>query len=347
MRSPQGFDGEAGNTELPHELKDAVEAELDSVPAGNLAAAVETLSGRYREGGSSGFPSPEGIAAYLASRLPATYAAVFSALSEALAALPGFAPRTMLDAGAGPGTAAWAAARLWPGLLSCVSVERDAGMLETGRRLASHSSHPAVQRGDWIRSDFSDALPPGRHDLIAVSYALGELPEERQIPLVRELWEHTGRALAIVEPGTPEGFARIIRARGLLLELGAHISAPCPGSVPCPMADGWCHFAARVARSRQHLRAKGAVMPWEDEKHSYLVAARGECIPCAGRVLRHPQVRKGHIILELCARGGYERITVARSAGDAYRAARDLAWGDAVEEASGIIPGGSAYSVKE
>ena len=58
------------------------------------------------------------VAAYAAARMPGCYAAVARVLDELRLRLPDFTPRSMLDFGAGPGTAIWAAreARL---LLRC------------------------------------------------------------------------------------------------------------------------------------------------------------------------------------------------------------------------------------
>lgn len=48
-------------------------------------------------------------AAYMAARMPACYAAVYNVVEEVSMRLPAFAPESMLDFGAGPGTAVWAA----------------------------------------------------------------------------------------------------------------------------------------------------------------------------------------------------------------------------------------------
>jgi len=48
-------------------------------------------------------------AAYMAARMPACYAAVYKVLEEVSMRLPTFSPESMLDFGAGPGTAIWAA----------------------------------------------------------------------------------------------------------------------------------------------------------------------------------------------------------------------------------------------
>ena len=95
-------------------------------------------------------------------------------------------------------------------------------------------------------------------------------------------------------------------------------------------ADDWCHFAQRLGRSRLQRAAKGAQRGYEDAKCSYVAVARLGGEPVAARVLRHPIVRPGRIELALCAQDGLRRELVTRSAGPAWRLARDLRWGDAV-----------------
>jgi ribosomal protein RSM22 (predicted rRNA methylase) len=47
------------------------------------------------------------------------------------------------------------------------------------------------------------------------------------------------------------------------------------------------------------------------------------------RIVRRPQQRKGHVILELClADGTSRRELVSKSKGAAYRRARKATWGD-------------------
>ena len=67
--------------------------------------------------------------AYAATRMPACYAALRRVLGEVAARRPGWRPETMLDFGAGPGAAAWAAQQVG-GCLVCVRVP---GQCEKGR----------------------------------------------------------------------------------------------------------------------------------------------------------------------------------------------------------------------
>lgn len=122
--------------------------------------------------------------------------------------------------------------------------------------------------------------PLPRTDLVTVSYVLGELTAAARESLVTAAAEAAGGAVVVVEPGTPEGYARVIDARDRLIAAGLHVLAPCPHDGRCPVTgDDWCHFAARVQRTALHRQVKGAVLPYEDEKFSYVAAARFPAAP--------------------------------------------------------------------
>jgi ribosomal protein RSM22 (predicted rRNA methylase) len=61
-------------------------------------------------------PGDLAVKAYLATRLPATYAAVRDAMAKLAELRSDFRPQSLLDAGSGPGTVLWAAANCWPRL---------------------------------------------------------------------------------------------------------------------------------------------------------------------------------------------------------------------------------------
>lgn len=321
--------------DVPADLRQALARELEGTPPRALAARVATLSDRYRaaEQPSSGayVRSSDDATAYAAYRLPATYAAVRAALEEVAAALPDWQPRTLLDLGAGPGTALWAASGVWPDLERATLVERDSGMIALGQRLVAQATLPMVREADWRRADLLSAWDMEPCDLAVAAYVLGELAPGSRDALVERLWQSGAGVVLIIEPGTPRGFETIRRARARLIKQGAHVAAPCPHDRPCPMSEGdWCHFAQRVTRTATHRTIKGGALGYEDEKFSYVAASSMRGRPIAGRVLRHPQTRKGHVILELCTPDGLRRRTVSRKEGPTYRQARDLRWGSAI-----------------
>jgi ribosomal protein RSM22 (predicted rRNA methylase) len=110
------------------------------------------------------------------------------------------------------------------------------------------------------------------------------------------------------------------------------------------LAGDWCHFSQRLERSSQHRQLKGGELGYEDEKFSYLIAARSETLasdasPGAtshgvtsqkqARIVRHPGKHSGHIQLSLCTtQGKIENRTVTRSSKSAYKLARKAEWGD-------------------
>jgi ribosomal protein RSM22 (predicted rRNA methylase) len=312
--------------ELPPALRQAVDAALQGISVRDLAAASDALSQRYRaelRDGRLHVADDLAACAYLAARLPATYAAIRTALGAVAELRPEFAPSSLLDFGAGPGTALWAVGDCWPGLRSATLVEISAPIRKFG---AAFARECGVAEIDWR----GDAQVTGARDLVTLAYVLDELDAARRTALVGELWSLTTGILLIVEPGTPAGYRRILDARALLLKSGAHLVAPCPHAQACPLvAPDWCHFARRVARSRAHLQAKGAEVPWEDEKFSYLAVSRRPGTAPEARVIAPPRGGSGKVELKLCARDGAARPTlITRRAGALYKRAKRLGWGD-------------------
>lgn len=313
---------------LPSSLASAVAAEAARVPIGELITASQSLSAAYRrEAAHIPLALTDALRiAYLTARFPSTYAAVSAALCELRQTIDDDAVlATCLDVGAGPGTASLAAHSLWPSL-SIRQLERDRGWGDIAARLSSAAGAKAsASTGDLASTNFD------QHNLVLAAYALNELPAAALDAAVKRLWSASSTALVIVEPGTPNGFAVVRRARELCLELGAHAAAPCTHNAACPMTtDDWCHRSVRVERSALHRRLKDAELSWEDEKFTYVALTHEPPRRGAhGRIVRRPIRAGGHVHLDLCTADGLERTTVTRSDRAAYKAARDIDWGDA------------------
>ncbi|MBX9842614.1 MAG: hypothetical protein K2Z80_12475 [Xanthobacteraceae bacterium] len=215
--------------ELPPLLREAVDRALNGIPLAELAATAAALSQRYREerrDGALHVGSRQDALAYLAVRLPATYAAVRASFAAVAAARPDFTPRTALDVGAGPGTALWAAADCWPDLAEALLVEASPVFRACGEALAVGADLP---RSIWRNADVArDVIDSEPRDLVAMAYVLNELAPEARPRVLDQLWRATADTLVIVEPGTPGGWQRILAARRQLVESGAHVIAPCP-----------------------------------------------------------------------------------------------------------------------
>lgn len=314
-------------------LRAALAGLLGGLPAKQAAQAVERLIASYRGRTPTDAPilrDRADVAAYAAYRMPATFEAVCSALGALADAAPvGWAPGSHVDVGGGTGAATWAVSATWEGERPVTVLDWAEPALALGRELAA--ANPWLKGVRWQRSRIGSALSIESTDLVTVSYVLKELTEDDRRSLVDAAAAAAQQAVVIVEPGTPDGYARVIEARDRLIAAGFRIAAPCPHSSACPIVPGedWCHFSARVSRSSLHRQVKGGSLAYEDEKFSYVAAVRFDAEPARERVVRKPQIRKGQVLLDLCAADEtLHRETVTKRHGPLYRAARDAEWGD-------------------
>ncbi len=295
--------------QLPEHVRRIIEERAGAMGFKRMERAAAELSAAYREERAPRLSDDERTAAYLAMRMPATYAAAVTALRE----VPHI--NSVLDIGGGTGAASLAARERFPHA-SLTIVERDRAFAEAAREW--------LPDAETILGDARGKLP--ERDLVIASYSLGEMGEG----VATRLWNAARVALVVVEPGTPAGFSRIRHeVRDELLALGAHMVAPCPGEAECPIAaPDWCHFAARVERSSIHRRIKHAELGYEDEKFSYVVLAREPQAPAQSRIIRRPQQKPGLIVLETCTPAGLRTEHVKKRDREQYRAARRAGWGD-------------------
>ena len=316
---------------LPQYLAQALQHELENSDRTQLARATEDLTKQYKSEcfSSPAIKTPIHRSAYLAVRLPATFAAALNVFTEIQRLAPQLDLHSMLDLGAGPGTALYAAAEIFPSLNQVTLVESNATLIHLGKRLSAASPHAAVRSAVWLQQDIN-SLASEPHDLVVISYTLGELPQAAIQKIMAQAWQCTKKLLVVIEPGTIRGFRLVHDTRAALIAAGAHLLAPCPHANECPMAatGDWCHFAARVERTSLHRQLKGGALGYEDEKFSYVVASRDPIPPAPSRIVRHPQKHSGHIQLTLCTPQGLTTPTIGKSQKEKYKSARHAQWGD-------------------
>jgi ribosomal protein RSM22 (predicted rRNA methylase) len=319
--------------ELPPLLRRAVDHALSDVPPGELNATAAALSRRYRaerRDGRAHVANDRDALAYLAVRLPATYAAVRASFAAIAEAHPDFSPKTALDIGAGPGTAVWAAVECWPTITDALLVEASPIFRAFGEQLTGKMQQPHIT---WHTSDVAtDEIDDKPRDLVTIAYVLNELAAEDRKRLLERLWRLTTDTLVIVEPGTSAGWQRVLAARRQLIEAGAQVIAPCPHAHECPLQPpDWCHFARRVARSRLHRQAKGADVPWEDEKFIYVAVSRKTATAAGARVIARPRKASGRVTLKLCRPDGSAGAQLfSRRDGELFKRASRSDWGSSL-----------------
>src|SRR6478736_8177246 len=118
--------------DLPPQLRLAADRLMVGVSRKDMAQRAGAISARYRAGGGSAavVGSQADATAYVLTRLPATYAACGRVFAEAADRAPGFAPASLLDAGAGPGGAGWAAVEAWPAIRSASLLDSHPAFLD-------------------------------------------------------------------------------------------------------------------------------------------------------------------------------------------------------------------------
>ncbi len=303
---------------LPPSLRAAIDALARQFPTTELTAAARRLSDAYRRNGGYRIDSPVEAAAYAASRMPATFAAISVALREI-----DFKVDSILDLGGGTGATAWAARSVFGDQVQVCTVEPNGHLRAVGEKLQ-------CDEVDWRSGDYRNLSGLAEHDLVVFGYSLGEVPPGVALEVVERAYLLAKQGLVIVEPGTVSSFGFFLRARRRLIDLGATIAAPCPHQGDCPLPSGdWCHFAARLDRSKLHKLLKGGDLGYEDEKFTYLIALRQPppARPPFCRILRHPFVEPRTVTMKLCQPAGLAEVTVRAADKAGFKAARKADWG--------------------
>jgi len=323
------------DTSLPSDLQAGLDGLLSGVSRRALSERAAAISDAYRSGRGSAtsIKCSDDALAYALARLPATYAAAASVLAELARVAPGFAPRTVLDVGAGPGTASWAAVERFPDVNEARLIDENEHFRALALRLLPHSSVQALRDAMYQKGDATALLGSSEPaELVIASYFIGEATDDRFARIASLLWSRTNGILVIVEPGTPAGYRHILAVRSHLIGEGGHVVCPCPHDLACPLAgDDWCHFSQRLSRSRDHRQVKAASLPFEDEKFSYVALSRCKsALPPKDRVLISPQVSKAAITAKLCTSAGLLIEQISRRDRSAYKTRKSWRWGDAV-----------------
>ena len=323
----------------PLELRRAVDKAIEEFGQRGLREASERLTAAYRgllPGKHRSFSAWTDVdrLAYVVARMPATYFAALAVLRELRIRCPQMNIERMLDLGSGPATSLWAAWSEIDDLTHATLVDPDPDMIVLAKRLIAGSTLTQRVETIWDTS-IGHFTTKTAYDLVVGGYVLGEMEAGERQRVVADAWTAARGAVVFIEPGSPDGFRRIMETRDQLIGYGASIVAPCPHAGLCPMpADDWCHFAVRLNRTSLQRRLKGGVLAYEDEKYTYVVATRGAGSPSAGRVIRRPDLAPGRVTVKLCHPEGLREETVTRRNREAYRASRKLQWGDSYPHSS-------------
>lgn len=324
---------------IPPELQAALARKAEGLSRADAAQRADAISQTYRSGGGSGrIKTTADALAYALARMPGTYAAVAASLNALMEIDPDFAPKSLLDVGAGPGTATWAASEAFASLETFTLLDANAALRDLATDLVQ-----SQQRLETLRYQSGEArkvlADAPEAELVVASYVVNELAESERAAFADALWAKTRDMLLVVEPGSPAGYSHILSLRDRLIAQGAYVIAPCPHDAACPLiAPDWCHFTQRLQRSRAHKHLKAAALPYEDEKFSYVILSRKAPAQRPSRVLAQPLVTKIAVTAKICAGEGIKTANVPHRDKPAYKRAKKWNWGDAIFPGSEISP---------
>src|SRR5260370_16757182 len=169
--------------DLPTELKAALDAKLQGLSRNDAAERASLISQTYRDGGgSSAIRSETDALAYALARMPATYAAVTASLNALGEIRPDFAPSSLLDIGAGPGTASWAASEAFSSLQDFTLLDANDALRKLALDLVSDSFR--LRAVKYERGEARHALVKAEAaDLVVASYMIGQISATQPPPL--------------------------------------------------------------------------------------------------------------------------------------------------------------------
>ncbi len=322
---------------LPESIETAINDVLSTYPQNELLKRSKSIHERYMEREKDGehFLHDRGdIMAYLAMRVPATYAQIMGALTQIQEVMPSFQPKSLLDIGSGPGTATWAAQSIFPSLKHATLVDREKQFLYFGQEIMQKAQIPLAT--SWERSDIR-TFSGTNYDLILVANVLNELSSHDVTELLQYLTARCTGIMVVIEPGTPNGFAIVQKAT---MASSLNIIAPYINSKVTKSNDYWIHFPERFTRPefqkriRQHMRDDSlSASDWEEAKYSYVAMSK---LPIEksfyGRCVGKVEKQKGLVKVPLLTENGIETVTVLKRNKQAYNFAKEVRWGDIMEK---------------
>ncbi|MCE1196920.1 small ribosomal subunit Rsm22 family protein [bacterium] len=312
-----------------------------------LKSLQRGLTGDRRLAGEGYFSKADYLKAYLLYYWPVSFVQATMALEElrSRGELPRI--RAILDIGAGPGPASFAAmGAAADGVASATLVDWNAEALEAAARLAAIEAHAPNALTLVKRNLESDPrLEGGPYDLIVACHSANEFWKEgadsleRRASLFRQACGllAEGGVLLVIEPSATVTCRPALALRDrLLAEGGLRCAGPCPGSFPCPIAaaggERSCHstwpwtpppMVADLARAAG-LDRDSAKATWFALKKASAGEAAGRTAASgaaeeaasptlAGRVVSEPMLNKaGRVRYILCTPNGLATLSAKR-----------------------------------
>jgi ribosomal protein RSM22 (predicted rRNA methylase) len=332
---------------IPKHLEAAIATMLESIDIKQLVKRAEVLHYRYMHGDKGDKQSyvhtySEALA-YLALRVPATYAQIFGAFSAVKEiSRSTWEPKKLLDIGSGPGTGVWAAHAIWPGLetATCIDVNKD--FLLQGNTLVQEMELPVDI--SWKQHDVTSGIQEVKlYDIVLVANVLNELTVAQRMRLLEQAFDRCKGVVVILEPGTQVGNDIVqAAARQFAKE---YMIAPYVQNRFVSDPKTWIHFVQRfnrpefARRIRQHMRdSQLMASDFEDAKYTYVAIAK---LPSAdtswGRVIGPTKIQKGFLEIPILTATGIVQQKVLKRHKTHYQFAKSMRWGQLIARSEDLV----------
>lgn len=283
------------------------------------------------------------VLAYLGLRTPATYAQIYSVLSQVQEIMPVWQPKSLLDIGSGPGTGIWATKSIWPGLETATAIDREKYFLPTGKEIIQKASFPVKVL--WQQQDITTRIDNRGmgYDVILIANVLNELDRSQRRQLLGQAYNLCKGVMVIIEPGTSAG-TKIVQETAKDFSKFT-LLAPYINNTFVESQEQWIHFSQRFIRPefqrriRQHMRTSSlTASDWEETKYAYVVIGK---IPAKekvwGRSIGLIKKQKGFLEVPILTQDGIKQVKVLKRHKKEYSFAKNLQWGQAIKDSRDII----------
>lgn len=303
---------------LPIELQEKINDLYSSINKQVLVSSRQDLTDKYKatkESGRSLIDSKAEGVVYAISRMPSTYAVVYTLLSNLIEQGLIDNIKTIFDVGSGTGAGYFALKSLFPE--SEISLfERESNMIDVFKKLSDDKD---VVRFDLIKDNFEKNA-----DLVVTSYVLSEMNEESRILSVKKMMETSSRYVLLIDTGTPRTYENFLKIKKLVNDSDDwNIIAPCK-TEKCGLKNDYCQFFARVERSALLKMSKEGTLSYEDEKYFYLLLSKDNVKSDFARVIRRPIIKTNVTELKVCDDCGIRDLKITKKHKQLYKKSKKV-----------------------
>ena len=242
------------------------------------------------------FESSEDSAVYAISRMPSTFAVVYTLVNDLLKQNKIEDVNSIIDIGSGTGAGYFACRELFEDVEISL-FERDKNMIDIFDKFETGEE---VKRFDFLKDSIDKTA-----DLVMSNYVFSELNEEGRKTALKKMLDSSNKYVLVVDTGTPRTYENFMKLKKMVSEMGYKVIAPC-SSEKCGLKNDYCQFFARVERSSLLKMSKAGELSYEDEKYFYLLIAKNVDLKEINdrRVVRRPQIKTNFVELKLCTNAG-------------------------------------------